>query len=162
MGKYWRRVGLHAVRFFLRALTFVILLSGCIQRTSAAPVSILQVELARHGGDLAKALQAVESHFASVEAEDAEPDPETKPEPQPTKLVAPAVAQLPAPTGGTMTSTSVTSGGTSPSIPPATLSDTVELLLNLSGEPLTTSDWVFMPPRFLDGVFRPPRLVVSL
>jgi len=158
LGKYWRQVGPHAVRFFLQALILSTLLLGIAQSASAAPVTVYQVELARHGDDIQAALQAVESHFASLEAEDDDPDTEAKPEPQRTKIVAPAVAQLPTPTGGTMTSPSVTSsGGSSTSLPPATLADSPDLLLALSAESLETSDWLFIPPRFLDGVFRPPR-----
>jgi outer membrane biosynthesis protein TonB len=171
LGKYWRQVGLHAVRFSLRALTLGTLLCGAAQSASAAPVTAFQVELTRHGGDFEAACRAVEKQFAEMGQIEAlaepppkpEPEPETQPEPQPTKIVAPAVAQLPAPTGGTMSSTSVTStGGSSPSIPPATLADTPDLLLATSGERLAASDWLFIPPRFLDGIFRPPRHVVSL
>lgn len=163
MGKYWRLKGLHAVRFFLRALTFAALFFGFAQGVSAAPVTVFEVELFRHDGDFLAASRAVEKHFAEAEERlaAAEPAPEPRPEPHPTKIVAPADAQLPTPTDGTMTSTSVTSGGFSPSIPPATIADTPDLLLALSPESIETSDWLFIPPRFLDGIFRPPRCVVS-
>jgi hypothetical protein len=62
-----------------------------------------------------------------------------------------------------MSSTSVTSSSSSSSsIPPADLCTTPNLLLALSTESLETSDWLFIPPRFLEGICRPHRLVFSL
>jgi hypothetical protein len=132
----------------------------------------LPMQLDPFGDDLLVGLKPVNygltagSLAASQPAPESKPAPEPEPEPEPQpqqQLLSPAAANTQGPTGGTMSSTSVTSSSSSSSsIPPADLCTTPDLLLATSGELLTASDWLFIPPRFLDGIFRPPRHVVSL
>jgi hypothetical protein len=163
LGKYWRSMGHHAVHFFLRALTLCTLLLGSAAGASAAPISLLDYELSQCGGDMQAARESLNQKLAAVEQSGPQSRPAPEPRPEPQRKSDRAVAGTPALIGGTTSSTSTTtSGGSASGPPPADLQTSPEVLLAASGESLVTSDWLYIPPRFLDGIFRPPRHVVSL
>jgi len=164
----------------------ILVMALCAGTVQAGTVTIVDASLTLHDPWLAEDLAALDRPgdlFDELALFDAgligsttttggmalpDPAPETEPQaeqpapPQPL-LAGPALLPSQTMTGGSMSNTSVTSaGGSSSTIPPADLQITPQLLLATSGELLANSDWLFIPPRFLDGVFRPPRRVVSL
>lgn len=83
-----------------------------------------------------------------------------KPKPPAPKPV-PAEEAMLASAGSSMSSLSMSSVSGGASTPAAATGADEYAIPSVDGSYLQVSDWLFIPPRFLDGVFRPPRQVVS-
>lgn len=126
--------------FLLCATTMGLVLCDARQAAEAGPVT-LGLEAYE---ELANALPAKESSSAA------------EPEKHPTKVdVRPRAQKAMVPTGSTSgSSPSTVTQGASP--PSALISPEVSYQPTLWATSLAETNQLFVPPRFLDGVFRPP------
>jgi len=126
----------------LRALTLILLLSGIAQTACAGMITIGAPDIQKFGfADAVAAMSPLPDN-----------NPDSDPGSPSVALIQPAMAETQSTAGGT----SVASSGASSSSAHILATD-FELRQAPPGEFLTTSDWVFIPPRFLHGIFRPPR-----
>ena len=65
-------------------------------------------------------------------------------------------------TGGLMSPQSLPSTSVGSSAAPADVTRSASLSQCQLSMAIRTDEWLFIPPRFLDGIFRPPKSVVSL
>ncbi len=139
---------MHRASFLLLAATISLVLCSTRQSAEAGPVTL---GLEAYDALASVAPPAVEESSSSVVAQE---------EPVEVRLHAPVQdGLLPA---GSMTGSSSATVSAGAVGGPAMPTPATEFEPSLAGLDTLPGDWIFIPPRFLDGVFRPPRMVVSL
>ena len=135
----------HIFRASLILATLAVLTAG---RTQAAPVFVT--------GEEAERYLAMEESVTSVSAPVSPPNKNDEPPLNSQNDAIPSTAG--SSTGGSPVSAQPV-GGVSAA---ANLTTATHLQATQAGSHVRKSDWLHIPPRFLDGVFRPPRHIVSL